>query len=268
MLWTAAARAIGRRRGCIVDKTIATPDVHAYLPLVATIARVMSRGLPSAVELSELINDGVIGLIAAVRKYDPGRGVAFSTYAGHRIRGAMIDGLRRRDPLPRSLRRAQKARWPPRAQAAEPRAESYPDRRGRGWGRESGVHLVELDHALAVPADEGDGPEARAIDADLRRQLCRGLWALPERDRDVLVMRFLQELPLREVAARLSLSITRIVEIQTRGLIRLRRFLTGEPIRHPRRTRVVRQEPTFASTNRPTASTGMLSIPPPTPQAE
>ena len=211
------------------------------------------------VEVSELINDGVIGLIEAVRKYDPVRGVAFSTYAGHRIRGAMLDGLRRRDPLPRSLRRAQKARWPPHAQAAEPRAEVYPDRRERDWGKEYGVQLVDLDHALAVPADEGDGPEARAVEADLRRQLCRGLWALPERDRDVLVMRFFEGLPLREVAARLSLSITRIVEIQTRGLGRLRRFLTGEPMRCLRRTRAVRQERPFVSTNEPHTSTGMLS---------
>ena len=210
------------------------------------------------VEVSELINDGVIGLIEAVRKYDPGRGVAFSTYAGHRIRGAMLDGLRRRDPLPRSLRRAQKARWPPRAQAAEPRADAYADRHTKG-GSEYGVQLVDLDHALAVPADEGDGPEARAVEADLRRHLCRGLWALPERDRDVLVMRFFEGLPLREVASRLSLSITRIVEIQTRGLVRLRRFLAGEPMRCLRRTRAVRQERPFVSTNEPDTSTGMLS---------
>lgn len=223
----------------------------------------MSRGLPRVVEVSELINDGVIGLIEAVRKYDPGRGVAFSTYAGHRIRGAMLDGLRRRDPLPRSLRRAQKARWPPRAQAAEPRAEVYPARHERDWGKESVVQLVDLDHALAIPADEGDGPEARAVEADLRRQLCRGLWALPERDRDVLVMRFFEGLPLREVAARLSLSITRIVEIQTRGLVRLRRFLAGEPMRGMRRTRAVRQEQPFVSTNDTHTSTGVLSIPPP-----
>jgi len=242
-----------------VEQTAAAPDVHVYLPLVATIARMMSRGLPRVVEVSELINDGVIGLIEAVRKYDPGRGVAFSTYAGHRIRGAMLDGLRRRDPLPRSLRRAQKARWPPRAQAAEPRAEVYPDRRERDWGKESGVQLVDLDHALAVPADEGDGPEARAVESDLRRQLCRGLWALPERDRDVLVMRFFEGLPLREVAARLSLSITRIVEIQTRGLVRLRRFLAGEPMRCPRRTHAVRQERPFVSPNETHTSTGMLS---------
>jgi hypothetical protein len=72
-------------------------------------------------------------------------------------------------------------------------------------------------------------------------------------------MRFFERLPLREVAARLSLSITRIVEIQTRGLVRLRRFLAGEPMRYPRRTRAVRQERPFVSTNEPHTSTGMLS---------
>lgn len=247
-----------------MDETARRPDVQAYLPLVVTIARVMSRSLPSTVELNDLVNDGVVGLIDAVRKYDPDRKVAFATYAGHRIRGAILDGLRRRDPLPRSLRRAQKERWPLHARAAEPPAGAHP-LRYRDWGRDGGIHLVDLGQAMGVPADEDDGPEPRAIDADLRRQLCLGLWGLPERDRDVLVMRFFEGLPLREVAARLSLSITRIVEIQTRGLTRLRRFLTGDPQPAARRPRVWRQDRTAADANRPHTPTGVLSIPPPRP---
>ncbi|MDR7518912.1 MAG: sigma-70 family RNA polymerase sigma factor [Armatimonadota bacterium] len=192
--------------------------VEAYLPLVGAIARALSRGLPSAVEMDDLIHDGVIGLIRAMRRYDPDRGVGFSTYAGHRIRGAMLDGLRERDPLPRSVRRMQKQS-----------DESDPGSRTRG------IHFLDLAEALTVPADETSSPEAVVLEADLRRQVRAGLAALPPRDRQVLVLRMVRGLPLRAVAGRLSLSITRTAEIQARGLTRLRRFLEGRPMLRPRR---------------------------------
>jgi RNA polymerase sigma factor for flagellar operon FliA len=179
---------------------------ESYLPLVGAIARALSRGLPSTVEMNELINDGVIGLYTALERYNPDRGVGFSTYAGHRIRGAMLDGLRERDPLPRALRRAQKA------------AET------------GGIQFLELDEALMVPDDEAASPEVLAMEADLRRRVRCGLDALPPRDREVLELRMVRGLPLRAVAAHLSLSITRIAEIQTRGITRLRRYLNEEPL--------------------------------------
>lgn len=188
--------------------------VEAYLPLVGAIARTLSRGLPSSVELNELINDGVIGLMGALQRYDPGRGVGFSTYAGHRIRGAMLDGLRRRDPVPRAFRGRRRAG-------------------GNGSGASAkggGIQIVDLDSALALPADDASGPEDLALQADLVRRLRRGLAALPPRDREVIVLRWVHGLPLRDVAARLSLSVTRTTEIQARGLARLRRYMDGEPM--------------------------------------
>ncbi len=185
--------------------------VESFLPLVGAIARTVSRGLPSVVEIDELINDGVLGLYTALERYDPRRNVGFSTYAGHRIRGAMLDGLRRRDPLPRALRRAQKA---------------------FGGG---GIQFHDLDEALMVPADEDASPEALVLEADLRRRVRCGLEALPPRDREVLELRMVRGWPLRAVAEQLSLSITRVAEIQARGLERLRRYLEGEPMLRPRR---------------------------------
>jgi RNA polymerase sigma factor for flagellar operon FliA len=202
--------------------------VERYLPLVGAIARTVSRGLPPSVEIDELMNDGVIGLIAAAQRYDPDRGVGFSTYAGHRIRGAMLDGLRERDPLPRTLRRMQKA-------AADGLL-----------GPGCGIQFLELEHAASVPADDDAGPEALAMEADLRRRVWQGLEALPARDREVLVLRMVHALPLRVVAGRLSLSITRTAEIQARGVTRLRRFLDGEPMIRPRR----RQDRRSAAPNR------------------
>lgn len=185
--------------------------VEPHLPLVGGIARAMSRRLPPTVEMDELINDGVVGLIEALGRYDPGRRVGFSTYAGHRIRGAILDGLRTRDPLTRACRRAQKA------------------------AGDDGIHLLTLDEAVTVPGDDAAGPEALALEADLHRQVRLGLAALPPRDRQVLVLRMVRGLPLRAVAARLSLSITRVAEIQARGLTRMRRFLSDGTMERPRR---------------------------------
>ncbi|MGQ0550217.1 MAG: sigma-70 family RNA polymerase sigma factor [Armatimonadota bacterium] len=196
-----------------------TPRVTDYLPLVGTIARALSRGLPPSVELDELINDGVIGLIEAARRYDPTRGVGFSTYAGHRIRGAMLDGLRVRDPLPRRIRRAHKA------EQADPRNQTA----GRG------IQFHELDDALMIPDDEACEPEARILEEELLHDLHCGLLELPPRDRQVLLLRMVRGMTLRAVAMQLELSITRIAEIQTRGIVRLRRFLAGEPMIRPRR---------------------------------
>jgi RNA polymerase sigma factor for flagellar operon FliA len=188
--------------------------VTGYLPLVSAIARTMRHGLPSCVEFDELVNDGVIGLMTAVRRYDPRRGVEFSAYAGHRIRGAILDGLRTRDPLPRALRKARKARATAPASASEG----------------PGLQLVDLDCAATISADEDAGPEAVALEADLRRRLRQGLAILPPRDRQVLLLRMVHGLPLRAVAQHLSLSITRTTEIQARGIARLRRHLNGEPM--------------------------------------
>jgi RNA polymerase sigma factor for flagellar operon FliA len=194
------------------------PLVEAYLPLVGAIARTVGRSLPSSVEKDDLVHDGVVGLIAALQRYDPGRGVGFSTYAGHRIRGAMLDGLRTRDPLPRAVRRAQKT-------SAD----------GPVWPGAGGGPLLELDEALSIPADDDAGPEAQAIEADLRRRVWDGLAALPVRDREVLLLRMVHDLPLRFVAQRLGISITRTAELQTRGIERLRRYLDGDPMIPPRR---------------------------------
>jgi RNA polymerase sigma factor for flagellar operon FliA len=205
------------------DRAATRVRVVDHLPLVAAIAKVVGRRLPSTVELDELINDGVVGLFDAARRFDPSRGVGFPAYAGYRIRGAILDGLRRRDPLPRRLRQARR-----RAVAAE------------GDTQAGGVRLVDLGEALGVAEDESLGPEAWSIEADLLERACAGLALLAPRDRNVLILRIVRGYTLREVATRLAVSITRVAEIQTRGLRRLRGFVDGEPPRRSPRRRSTR----------------------------
>lgn len=205
--------------------TFMAPTVEGYLPLVGAIARTMRRGLPASVELDELVSDGVIGLIGALQRYDPARGVGFPVYASRRIRGAMLDGLRDRDPLPRTVRRVRRA-----------------IRDGASAAPARGFQFVDFDNVMKMPANEDAGPENLVLEADLRRRLWQGLAALPVRDREVLLLTMVHGLTARMVAERLALSMTRTIEIQQRGLTRLRRFLEGEPMMRPR-GRIVRQAP-------------------------
>jgi len=177
----------------------------------------MSHGLPAIVEIGDLVHDGVVGLLESRRRFDPSRGVDFRTYAAYRIRGAMLDGLRARDPLPRGVRRALKL------------AARVPVLPGSGNG--SGcppvapvMQLVSLDEAASCP-ESVDQPEEVVLARELRAEVWRAVAALPGRDREIIRLRFLRGWRLREVAAHYGISITRVAELQERAVGRLRRAL-------------------------------------------
>jgi len=193
-------------------------SVEQLLPLVRSIARMVSHTLPPVVELDDLVHDGVLGLLDCARRFDPGRGVDFRTYAAYRIRGAILDGLRARDPLPRGIRRALKAA-----------SRHAADGAAAGQVRLSGTppvvtQLVSLDDAGSLPED-GAEPEERLLALEFRQTLRRAVGALAARDREVLTFRFRRGWRLREVAAHYGISITRVAEVQDRAIRRLRRAL-------------------------------------------
>jgi len=192
------------------------PPIGALLPLVSTIARTMRHGLPSVVELGDLIHDGVVGLLESRRRFDPSRGVDFRTYAAYRIRGAILDGLRARDPLPRSMRRALKV-----TAHLEPPPGIAPVRPAPGV---RGVQLVSLEEAGPV-AESAEQPEDVVLGQELRADVWRAVGALGARDREIIRLRFLRGWRLREVAAHYGISITRVAELQERAVRRLRRAL-------------------------------------------
>ncbi len=190
--------------------------VEHLLPVVQSIARMIGHTLPPVVELNDLVHDGVVGLLECARRYDPSRGVDFRTYAAYRIRGAILDGLRARDPLPRSVRRALKA--------ADRQAAAGAAGPGRTRRALLVTHLVSLDEAGAVPED-GAEPEERLLALELGHTLRRAVAALSVRDRQVLYFRFTRGWRLREVAAHYGISITRVAEVQDRAIRRLRQAL-------------------------------------------
>lgn len=197
--------------------TAATPlPVDALLPLVHSIARSMSHAFPAVVELDDLVHDGVVGLLECARRFDPSRGVDFRTYASHRIRGAILDGLRARDPLPRSLRRAVKAAGRLALGEGGDGARPGPLR--------VATQFVSLDDAGPLP-EETMEPEAELLAKELRAALAQAVAALPPRDREILRLRFGRGMRLRQVAAHCRISISRAAELQERAVRRLRAAL-------------------------------------------
>ncbi len=230
------------------DLASRTELLERHLYLVRLLARKLSLRIGRVVEIDDLVGAGTLGLVQALESFDLSRGNAFVTYASRRISGAMLDELRNRDWVPRSVR--SKARKLYQAstrleselgRSAEPqelaRVLDIDEPTYQAW-RESvdGAVMMSLDD----PAEEthlGAGLGARlsspeAVDAleNLGEQegiatLAAALAALPERERMVLVLYFYEELNLREIAKVLHLTESRISQIRTAALKKMRRGL-------------------------------------------
>lgn len=215
--------------------------VQAHLGLVNRIAYHLMGRLPASVQLEDLTQAGVIGLLEAARQYDASQGASFETYAGIRIRGAMLDELRRMDWAPRSVHR--KARQMAEAMAAvehrEGRAAApaeVADTLGidvgeyHAWlGDVSGSRILSIVDVLPDDADvdelvssDAAGPGDEAETEDFKRALTDAIDGLPDRERLVLSLYYDEELNLREIGKVLGVSESRVSQINSQALVRLR----------------------------------------------
>ena len=224
-----------------------------YLPLVKYVAARLAIGLPPSVEIDDLIGSGTIGLLSAVERYDPSRDNKFSTYAIARIRGSMLDELRSMDWIPRSVRK--KAR---RVEEAYARLENRLRRPAMDdevakelsvsveefleiLDEVRGTALVSLDDFMS-PSDNGStlrihdtvedhsriDPGA-ALEVEKMRKVLEGaLDALPERDKLVIILYYYEELTLKEIGESLGVSESRVSQIHTKAILRLRGRLRAE----------------------------------------
>lgn len=222
--------------------------ILCYVPLVKFVASRVSIGLPSNVDFDDLVSFGVFGLVDALEKFESERGVKFETYAVARIRGAIIDGLRSIDWVPRSIR--QKAKELEKAVATLEAQNGGPatdreicaaldlsvDEYYKLLLEVSGASLASLDEMWAGDGDEegtlrfgqmienqsSENPTDAVADAEVKRILSEAIDWLPERERLVISLYYYEELTLKEIGHVLEVSESRVSQIHTQALLRLR----------------------------------------------
>lgn len=215
--------------------------VVLHEPLVKRIAYHLMSRLPASVQADDLIQAGMIGLIEASRKFDPEQGASFETYAGIRIRGAMLDEIRRTDWTPRSVHR--KAREVAEA-VRKIENEKGRDARDVEVAQVMGISLEEYHKILqdstgcrifsfedpGMLGEEGVPQTGRHVDqplenlqkSDFKQGLADEIKGLPERERLVMALYYDEELNLREIGEILGVSESRVCQIHGQALIRLR----------------------------------------------
>lgn len=215
--------------------------VVLHEPLVKRIAYHLMSRLPASVQADDLIQAGMIGLIEASRKFDPEQGASFETYAGIRIRGSMLDEIRRTDWTPRSVHR--KAREVAEA-VRKIENETGRDARDVEVAKVMGLELNDYHKILqdatgcrifsyddpGTIGEEGYGQTNRQQNqplenlqkGDFKRGLADEIKGLPERERLVMALYYDEELNLREIGEILGVSESRVCQIHGQALIRLR----------------------------------------------
>ncbi|PRY64563.1 RNA polymerase sigma-28 (SigD/FliA/WhiG) subunit [Vreelandella songnenensis] len=210
-----------------------------YMPLVRRHALTLQVRLPASIELDDLIQAGTVGLLEALSRFDATQGASFATFASQRIRGAMLDELRTRDWLPRSVRRA--------ARAVDDTIRRLEQQLGRPpeegeIARDLDMPLNEYQQLLndtnsgqLLPFEElvADGSEPASFDAgnlpfdqllgdQQRETLVAAIDALPEREKLLMALYYQEELNLKEVGAVLGVTESRVSQLHSQAISRLR----------------------------------------------
>ncbi|MEQ1637510.1 MAG: RNA polymerase sigma factor FliA [Methylococcales bacterium] len=218
-------------------------QVMVHMPLVKRIAYHLLGRLPDTVLLDDLIQSGVLGLLEALKHYDAAQGASFETYAGIRIRGAMLDEVRRLDWTPRSVHK--KAREVAAA-IREIESKTGRDAAAGEVAKQLGISVEEYGHILQDSlscrvfsveelSEEGDGiqvselsgnPLDKLSKAGFEQALANAVLNLPERERLVVSLYYDEELNLREIGEVLNISESRVSQVNSQAMLRLRARLT------------------------------------------
>ena len=226
--------------------------ILAYSPIVKYIAGRVGARMPSHVELADLVSYGLGGLINAVERFEPARAVKFESYAALRIRGAIFDELRSLDWVPRAVRAEardiEKAtitlstrlqRMPTDLELAE-ELSLDPAELDASLQRVADTHMVALDEpwgqAAGAQSTRGEtlpdvdamDPETSALAAERGDHIAEVIEQLPERERVILALRYQQELSFPEIGEILGVSESRICQLHTKAVIRMRALLPAE----------------------------------------
>ena len=233
------------------DEQVREALILRYVPLVKYIAGRVAAGMPPNVELEDLISYGILGLMDAIQKFDPARSIKFESYAVSRIRGAIVDELRRQDWMPRLVR--QRTRWLKKVYA---KLENDLGRAATDGevAKELGVSLkefqelirevssnslVSLDDPLRPSSDSDEvslidllekndvkSPETSLEEDDLKMILAEAIAILPEKERMLIPLYYYEGLTLKETGAVLDLTESRAAQLRSQAILRLRRRLS------------------------------------------
>ncbi len=220
-------------------------DQHTML--VKKLAYQLKSKLPSSVELDDLIQAGMMGLLDAANKYEDSHGAQFETYAAQRIRGAMLDELRSADWLPRSIRKNMRevetaisqleqklGRQPSESEVAKALSlslEGYYEKLSHCSGHQL-VYYEDFqenenqgEHFLDRFVKDDDNPMQALLESDFKDALVNAIESLPEREKILMGLYYEQELNLKEIGAIMNVSESRVCQLHTQAVSRLRSTL-------------------------------------------
>ncbi|MEO8248638.1 MAG: RNA polymerase sigma factor FliA [Burkholderiales bacterium] len=219
--------------------------IRQHLPLVQRLAHHLIAKLPPNVQLDDLIQVGMIGLAEALSRFEASQGVQFETFATQRIRGAMLDELREGDWLSRGSRKSQKqiekavhrlehslGRAPIESEIAAELDMKLPEYQAL-LGRVRGSQLVYLEDMGGGSEDDDGFLDRHTVDADadpmsmlkdqrLRRALVDAIGTLPEREQQIMGMYYEHDMNLKEIAAVLGITESRVCQLHSQSIARLR----------------------------------------------
>jgi RNA polymerase sigma factor for flagellar operon FliA len=220
--------------------------IVAGLPFVEALARRMAASMPNSIDIGDLVQDGVLGLIDAAHRFDASRGIKFETFAERRVRGAMIDALRR-DAWPRGVRRQRReldaAREALRRELGhEPSMADLAARVGSDEKRLSrtivrintiestsplatGEHLDESSLPPALVPSEPESPDAAYERIETRDRVRAAIQSLPWRERKVIGLYYYGEVTMKQIGAEIGVNESRVSQLHARAIRRLRAAL-------------------------------------------
>jgi RNA polymerase sigma factor FliA len=224
------------------------PRVVTHLPFVEQLARRVAATMPHSIDIGDLVQDGVIGLIDAAHRFDESRGIKFETFAERRIRGAMIDALRK-DAWPRGVRRQRRELEAAREQlrrelGCEPSLADLAAKMGsdeKRLGRTivrinaiestsplaSGENLDESTLPAALIPSEPEQPDTAYEKSETKDRIRAAIESLPPREQKVIGLYYYQEATMKQIGAEIGVNESRVSQLHARAIRRLRDALAG-----------------------------------------
>ncbi|MBU1078149.1 MAG: RNA polymerase sigma factor WhiG [Spirochaetes bacterium] len=221
--------------------------VKKYAPLVKYVAGKVAIGMPNNTDFDDLVSDGVLGLLDAIEKYEPDRNIKFKTYAVTRIKGAIFDGLRERDWIPRSIRQKAKqvenllmeleikngrpASDDEMAAALNLQIEEF----NKLMLNISGTAVISLNEIWHVGSDDDEvsmietlespvslNPDVLVEKNEVKNVIAKVIQGLPDKEKEVIILYYYEDLTLKEIGEVLDVTESRVSQLHTKAIMRIK----------------------------------------------